>query len=76
MRLRRARRRDPTPTSYATGAIHEKVTVTVTRDSDGRVPAGVVTCVSPESRGPCGGINNAIINATVIDLGTNLEVKP
>ena len=63
---------DPTPTSYATGANYKKVTVVVTRDRDGKVLASVVTYVSPESRAPYGGINNAIINATVIDLGTNL----
>ena len=63
---------DPTATSYATAANYKKVTVTVTRDRDGKQLARMVTFVSPESRAPYGGINNAIINATVYDLGTNL----
>ena len=63
---------DPTPTSYATNANYKKVTVTVTRDRDGKQLSRIVTYVSPSSRAPYGGINNAIINATVFDLGTNL----
>jgi type II secretory pathway pseudopilin PulG len=66
---------DPTPTSYATGANYKKVTVTVQRDRDGKVLTTVVTFVAPSSRAPYGGINNAIINATVVDLGTNLAYE-
>jgi type II secretory pathway pseudopilin PulG len=67
-----AYRNDPTPTSYATAANYKKVTVIVKRDRDGKTLATVVTYVSPTSRAPFGGINNAIVNVTVIDLGTNL----
>ena len=62
---------DPTPTSYSTAANYKKVTVTVTRDRDGKQLARFSTFVAPEGRAPYGGINNAIINATVIDLGLN-----
>ena len=62
---------DPTPTSYATAANYKKVTVTVTRDRDGKQLARFSTFVAPEGRAPYGGINNAIINATVVDLGLN-----
>ncbi len=48
------------------------MTVTVTRDRDDKQLALVVTYVAPSARAPYGGINNAIINATVFDLGTNL----
>jgi type II secretory pathway pseudopilin PulG len=60
---------DPTPTSYATAANYKKVTVTVTRDRDAKQLARFSTFVAPEGRAPYGGINNAIINATVVDLG-------
>lgn len=66
---------DPTPTSYATAANYKKVTVVVTRDRDGKELSRVVTYVAPSSRAPYGGINNAIINATVVDLGTNLAYQ-
>ncbi len=62
---------DPTPTSYTAAANYKKVTVTVTRDRDGKQLARFSTYVAPEGRAPFGGINNAIINATVIDLGVN-----
>ena len=60
---------DPTPTSYATAANYKKVVVTVTRDRDNREMSRVVTFVAPPSRAPYGGINNAIINAHIVDLG-------
>jgi type II secretory pathway pseudopilin PulG len=66
---------DPTPTSYATGANYKKATVSVTRNRDGKQLTSVVTFVAPSSRAPYGGINNAIINATVVDLGTNLAFQ-
>jgi len=66
---------DPTPTSYATAANYKKVTVTITRNRDGQALTSVVTFVAPSSRAPYGGINNAIINATVVDLGTNLAYQ-
>lgn len=60
---------DPAPTSYATQANYKRVTVTVTRVSDGRRLAQGVSYVAPPSRAPLGGLNNAIINATVVDFG-------
>ena len=60
---------DPAPTSYATQANYKKVTVTVTRVSDGKRLAQGVTYIAPPSRAPLGGLNNAIINATVVDFG-------
>jgi Tfp pilus assembly protein PilV len=62
---------DPTPTSYATSANYKKVTVTVTRDNDGRVLSRSVTYVAPPGRAPFGGINNAIVNVNVQDMGLN-----
>lgn len=60
---------DPAPTSYATQANYKRVTVTVTRVSDGKQLAQGVSYVAPPSRAPLGGLNNAIINATVVDFG-------
>ncbi len=66
---------DPTPTSYATAANYKKVTVTVTRDRDAKQLIRSVTHIAPPARAPYGGINNAIINAQVVDyaLSTPLE---
>ncbi len=58
---------DPTPTSYATGANYKKVIVTVTRARDGKQLTRVVTNIAPPARAPYGGINNAIVNAQVVD---------
>lgn len=60
---------DPTPTSYATFANYKKITVTVRSNRDNRVLTNVVTYVSPPGRAPYGGINNAIINVKVQDMG-------
>ena len=66
---------DPTPTSYEVNTNYKKVTVVVTRDRDGKELARVVTFVAPSSKSAYGGINNAIINATVVDLGTGLAYQ-
>src|SRR3972149_2903695 len=66
---------DPTPTSYATSANYKKVTVTVTRAAGSVVLAREVTYVAPPARAPYGGINNAIINAQVVDFGNNTPVE-
>ena len=58
---------DPTPTSYATAANYKRITVTVTRNLDSKQLIRSVTYVAPSTRAPYGGINNAIINATVTD---------
>jgi type II secretory pathway pseudopilin PulG len=62
---------DPTPTSYATSANYKRVTVTVTRNRDGKVMSRAVTNIAPPGRAPFGGINNAIVNVTVSDMGLN-----
>ncbi len=66
---------DPTPTSYATAANYKRITVTVTRNLDSKQLIRSVTYVAPSTRAPYGGINNAIINATITDyaLSTPLE---
>lgn len=66
---------DPTPTSYATSANYKRVTVTVTRNRDSKQLMRSVTYIAPSVRAPYGGINNAIINAKVIDhvLATPIE---
>jgi prepilin-type N-terminal cleavage/methylation domain-containing protein len=66
---------DPTPTSYETTANYKRVTVTVTRDSDGKLLAREVTYVAPSSRTPFGGINLATIQPLVVDYGLNVPVE-
>jgi len=66
---------DPTPTSYETTANYKRVTVTVTRDQDGKVLAREVTYVAPSSRTPFGGVNLATIQPLVIDYGLNVPVE-
>jgi type II secretory pathway pseudopilin PulG len=58
---------DPAPTSYDRSSNYKKVTVTVTRLRDNRQFAQYVTNVAPPARAPFGGINYAVINATVVD---------
>lgn len=65
---------DKAPNAPTTAADYKKVTVTVTR-SDGRVLASQVTFVAPVQRAPYGGINNAILNVTVMDYGLNQPVQ-
>lgn len=66
---------DPTPTSYETTANYKRVTVTVTRDQDGKVLARAVTYVAPSTRTPFGGVNLATIQPLVIDYGLNVPVE-
>jgi prepilin-type N-terminal cleavage/methylation domain-containing protein len=66
---------DPTPTSYETTANYKRVTVTVTRDRDGKLMARQVTYVAPSSRTPFGGINLATIQPLVLDYGLNVPVE-
>jgi type II secretory pathway pseudopilin PulG len=68
-------RDDPTPTSYATAANYKRVTITVRRNRDSKVLTSLVTYVAPPARAPYGGINNAIVNVTVIDIGSNLPYQ-
>jgi type II secretory pathway pseudopilin PulG len=60
---------DPTPGSFATSANYKKVTVTLVRASDSKLLARQVTYVAPPGQAPFAGINLAIVNATVIDMG-------
>lgn len=66
---------DPTPTSYETTANYKRVTVTATRDVDGKVLAREVTYVAPSSRTPFGGINLATIQPLVIDYALNVPME-
>ena len=60
---------DPTPGSFATSANYKKVTVTLVRASDSKLLARQVTYVAPPGQAPFAGINLAIVDATVIDMG-------
>ena len=60
---------DPTPSSFATSANYKKVTVTLVRASDSKLLARQVTYIAPPGQAPFAGINLAIVNATVIDMG-------
>jgi len=65
---------DPTPSSYTTAANYKKVVVTVTRTSDGKQFSKVQTFVAPPARAPYGGINNAIVNAQIVDYALKTPV--
>ncbi len=64
---------DPTPTSYATSANYKRVTVSVLRNTDNKVLTRQTTYVAPLARAPLGGINNAVINVSVIDIGAGIN---
>lgn len=66
---------DPTPTSYATYANYKKVTVTVRRQRDSHLLARQVTYVAPPSRAPYGGLNYAIVNVQVVDVGNATPIE-
>jgi prepilin-type N-terminal cleavage/methylation domain-containing protein len=66
---------DPTPTSYATQANYKQVTVSVFRAGDVKLLTREVTYIAPPERAPFGGINNAIINVSVVDYGDNTPVE-
>ena len=66
---------DPTPTSYATAANYKRITVTVTRNRDSKQLIRSVTYIAPSTRAPYGGINNAIINATVVDYALSTPLQ-
>ena len=66
---------DPVPTGVSSAANYKKVTVTVTRGSDGMVLASEATFVAPIQRAPYGGLNNAILNVTVADLVLSSPVQ-
>jgi type II secretory pathway pseudopilin PulG len=60
---------DPTPASFQTRANYKKITVTLVRASDSKLLAQQVTYVAPPGQAPFAGINLAIVDATVIDMG-------
>jgi hypothetical protein len=66
---------DPAPSSYATAANYKRVVVTVTRVKDGKLLTRVSTFIAPPARAPYGGINNAIINAQVVDFALNTPLQ-
>jgi type II secretory pathway pseudopilin PulG len=66
---------DPAPTSYASAANYKKVVVTVYRDRDNAKITQEVTYVTPPGHAQFGGINQAIIDAQVVDMGNNTAVQ-
>jgi len=66
---------DPTPSSYTTAANYKKVVVLVTRTRDGKQFTKVQTFVAPPARAPYGGINNAIVNAQIVDYALKTPVE-
>jgi type II secretory pathway pseudopilin PulG len=67
---------DPTPASFQTRANYKKITVTLVRASDGKLLAQQVTYVAPPGQAPFAGINLAIVDATVIDMGGSAPPLP
>jgi type II secretory pathway pseudopilin PulG len=65
---------DPTPTSYVTQADYKRVTVSVSRTSDGKQLTKEVTYVAPPGSSPYGGVNATIIKTTVVDYVLNTPV--
>jgi hypothetical protein len=65
---------DPTPTSYVTQADYKRVTVSVSRTSDGKQLTKEVTYVAPPGSSPYGGVNATIIKTTVVDYMLNTPV--
>jgi hypothetical protein len=65
---------DPVPTAYETYADYKRVTVTVTRSADSQVLTKQTTYVGPASQSSYGGVNDAIVQAQVMDMGDNQPV--
>jgi prepilin-type N-terminal cleavage/methylation domain-containing protein len=66
---------DPVPSGYVTDADYKKVTLTLTRKSDGKQLAKETTYVAPPGKGAWSGPNQAIIKAQVTDYATNQPVQ-
>jgi prepilin-type N-terminal cleavage/methylation domain-containing protein len=60
---------DPTLASYSAVANYKRVTVSIVSDTNNRLLTSIVTYVAPPGRAPFGGLNNAVINVTVQDMG-------
>jgi type II secretory pathway pseudopilin PulG len=66
---------DPVPTSFATYANYKQVRVTVARASDNTRLARIYTYLSNSTRASQGGVNNSIINVTVMDFALNAPLQ-
>ena len=65
---------DATPNAFATQADYKRVTVTINRQSDGRQLTQQTTYVGPANQASYGGLNKAIAQVQVMDMGTNQPV--
>jgi len=63
---------DAVATGVATGANYKRVRVTVSRLTDNKQLARIYTLVANPSNRGVGGINNAIINVSVLDFGCTI----
>lgn len=63
---------DAVATGVATGANYKRVRVSVYRYTDGKLLTRVYTLVSNPSNKGVGGINNAVINVSVLDFGCTI----
>ncbi len=58
---------DAIPGAYVTAANYKTIVVSILRASDSREITKSITYITPPSRAAYGGINNAIVNAQVVD---------
>lgn len=65
---------DPVQGTFATAANYKSVRVIVSRNTDNKELARIYAYVSSSTRQKYGGINNAVINAEVLDNVTNQPV--
>src|SRR4051812_46453518 len=65
---------DPTPTGFVSQANYKKVTLTVTRDKDGKLLAKEVTYVTPPGDGTFTASGKGIVGATLQDFTTQAVV--
>ena len=66
---------DATPNAFTTKADYKRVTVTINRLSDGRQLTQQTTYVGPANQASYGGLNKAIAQVQVMDMGTNQPVS-
>jgi hypothetical protein len=66
---------DATPNAFITKADYKRVTVTINRLSDGRQLTQQTTYVGPANQASYGGLNKAIAQVQVMDMGTNQPVS-
>jgi Tfp pilus assembly protein PilV len=65
---------DPAPTAYTTKADYKRVTVTITRSTDGKRLTQQTTYVGPSGQASYGGVSKALAQVQVIDMGSNQPV--